>query len=51
MVGKNPNDIYRFSDEAKALIRGANFAHLATLMPDGSPKRILSGLISKESIL
>src|SRR5436309_5161155 len=26
------------SDEIKALVRGANFAHLATLMPDGSPQ-------------
>lgn len=25
------------ADDVKALIRGANFAHLATLMPDGSP--------------
>src|SRR2546425_356978 len=27
----------KLSDEIKALVRGANFAHLATLMPDGSP--------------
>ena len=26
------------SDDVKALIRGANFAHLATLLPDGSPQ-------------
>jgi PPOX class probable F420-dependent enzyme len=26
------------SDDIKALVRGANFAHLATLMPDGSPQ-------------
>ena len=26
------------SDDVKALVRGANFAHLATLMPDGSPQ-------------
>lgn len=26
------------SDDIKTLIRGANFAHLATLMPDGSPQ-------------
>jgi len=26
------------SDDVKALIRGANFAHLATLMSDGSPQ-------------
>lgn len=25
-------------DDVKALIRAANFAHLATLMPDGSPQ-------------
>jgi len=25
-------------EDVKALIRGANFAHLATLMPDGSPQ-------------
>jgi len=28
----------KLSDEIKALVRGANFAHLATLMPDGSPQ-------------
>jgi PPOX class probable F420-dependent enzyme len=26
------------SDDVKALVRGANFAHLTTLMPDGSPQ-------------
>jgi PPOX class probable F420-dependent enzyme len=26
------------SEDVKTLIRGANFAHLATLMPDGSPQ-------------
>ena len=26
------------SDDIKALVRGGNFAHLATLMPDGSPQ-------------
>jgi len=26
------------SEDVKALVRGANFAHLATLMPDGSPQ-------------
>jgi PPOX class probable F420-dependent enzyme len=26
------------SDDVKVLVRGANFAHLATLMPDGSPQ-------------
>jgi PPOX class probable F420-dependent enzyme len=26
------------SDDVKALVRGANFAHLATLMSDGSPQ-------------
>lgn len=26
------------SDDIKTLIRGANFAHLSTLMPDGSPQ-------------
>ena len=26
------------SDDIKSLIRGANFAHLSTLMPDGSPQ-------------
>jgi PPOX class probable F420-dependent enzyme len=29
------------SDDVKALVRGANFAHLATLMPDGSPQAAL----------
>jgi PPOX class probable F420-dependent enzyme len=28
----------QLSDDVKALIRGANFAHLSTLMPDGSPQ-------------
>ena len=26
------------SDDVKALVRGSNFAHLSTLMPDGSPQ-------------
>jgi PPOX class probable F420-dependent enzyme len=29
------------SDDIKTLVRGANFAHLATLMPDGSPQAAL----------
>lgn len=28
----------QLTDDVKALIRGANFAHLATLMADGSPQ-------------
>ncbi len=28
------------SDETKLLLDGANFAHLATLMPDGSPQSV-----------
>lgn len=28
------------SDEVKALLDGPNFAHLATLMPDGSPHSV-----------
>jgi PPOX class probable F420-dependent enzyme len=28
----------KLSDDLKALVRGANFAHLATLMSDGSPQ-------------
>ncbi len=28
----------QFSDDAKALINQKNFAHLATLMPDGTPQ-------------
>jgi len=28
----------KLSDDIKALVRGANFAHLATLMRDGSPQ-------------
>jgi PPOX class probable F420-dependent enzyme len=32
---KNPG---RLSEEIKALVRGANFAHLATLMRDGTPQ-------------
>ncbi len=28
------------SDEIKALVDGANFAHLATVMPDGSPQSV-----------
>jgi hypothetical protein len=33
-----PGTIANFSDDAKALICGANFAHLATLISDGSPQ-------------
>jgi PPOX class probable F420-dependent enzyme len=29
------------SDEVKALVDAPNFAHLATLMPDGSPQSVL----------
>ena len=28
----------KLSDEIKALVRGANFAHLATRMDDGAPQ-------------
>ena len=28
----------KLSDDAKRLLDGANFAHLATLQPDGAPK-------------
>jgi PPOX class probable F420-dependent enzyme len=28
----------KLTDDVKALVRGANFAHLATLLPDGSPQ-------------
>ena len=28
------------SNEIKALLDGPNFAHLATLMPDGSPQSV-----------
>jgi PPOX class probable F420-dependent enzyme len=30
--------VNRLSDDIKALVRGANFAHLATLMRDGAPQ-------------
>jgi len=30
----------KLTDETKHLIDGANFAHLATLMPDGSPQSV-----------
>ena len=30
----------KLSDETKQLLDGANFAHLATLMPDGSPQSV-----------
>jgi PPOX class probable F420-dependent enzyme len=30
----------KLSDETKRLLDGANFAHLATLMPDGSPQSV-----------
>lgn len=30
----------KLSDETKKLLDGANFAHLATLMPDGSPQSV-----------
>jgi PPOX class probable F420-dependent enzyme len=32
------NHVNRLSDEIKALVRGANVAHLATLMRDGAPQ-------------
>ena len=38
MHPRQASDDHRLSDQAKALIAGANFAHLATLMPDGSPQ-------------
>ncbi len=38
MVEKKASYAHRLSNEAKTMIRGANFAHLATLMPDGSPQ-------------
>jgi len=28
----------KLSDDVRTLVRGANFAHLATLMPDGAPQ-------------
>lgn len=30
----------KLSDDTKKLVDGANFAHLATLMPDGSPQSV-----------
>jgi hypothetical protein len=36
----------RLSNEVKALLDGANFAHLATLMPDGSPQSALFGWVA-----
>ncbi len=30
----------KLSDETKKLLDGANFAHLSTLMPDGSPQSV-----------
>jgi PPOX class probable F420-dependent enzyme len=30
----------KLTDETKQLLDGANFAHLATLMPDGSPQSV-----------
>jgi PPOX class probable F420-dependent enzyme len=30
----------QLSDEVKALLDGPNFAHLATMMPDGSPQSV-----------
>ena len=32
------DDANRLSEDIKALVYGANFAHLATLMRDGSPQ-------------
>jgi PPOX class probable F420-dependent enzyme len=32
-----PEQVNQLSEEIKVLVRGANFAHLATLMRDGSP--------------
>jgi len=36
--GHQVNNVNQLSEEIKALIRGANFAHLATLMRDGAPQ-------------
>jgi PPOX class probable F420-dependent enzyme len=38
MAGKKASEAQWPSDETKALVNGPNFAHLATLMPDGSPQ-------------
>jgi PPOX class probable F420-dependent enzyme len=35
---RHGDHVNRLSEEIKALIRGANFAHLATLMRDGAPQ-------------
>ena len=38
MAARHQGDpVHRLSEEIKALVRGANFAHLATLRRDGSP--------------
>ena len=36
--GRQGDHVHQLSEEIKALVRGANFAHLATLMRDGSPQ-------------
>src|SRR6266705_200792 len=36
--GRQGDHVHQLSEEIKALVRGANFAHLATLMTDGSPQ-------------
>ena len=38
MAGKKASEAQPLSDETKVLVSGPNFAHLATLMPDGSPQ-------------
>ncbi|MGO9519870.1 MAG: pyridoxamine 5'-phosphate oxidase family protein [Candidatus Korobacteraceae bacterium] len=39
------------SDEIKQLLDRANFAHLATLMPDGSPQSVPVSAIASLSAL
>jgi hypothetical protein len=37
------------SNEIRALLDSPNFAHLATLMPDGSPLKTFAGLTRNET--
>jgi PPOX class probable F420-dependent enzyme len=38
-AGKD-NTVYELPDDVRALVEGANYAHVATLLPDGSPHSV-----------
>jgi Pyridoxamine 5'-phosphate oxidase len=37
------------NDDVRALVEGPNYAHLATLMPDGAPHCVPRGSVSRAS--